>query len=88
MHEKDKKPSPFSDYSTPLELQLKNHVPDFGSNYLHDRAAGKFTEVIASIEQDKPAESISKARYYSVLNDGGTDSSVIEQELIYILFFG
>ena len=74
-----KRERPFSDYSSLLELQSKNHLPDF-------RAAGKFTEVIASIEQDKLAENISKARYYLVLNDGCADSSVREQELIYIHF--
>ena len=101
MHEKDKKnlrtkfntayylakrERPFSDYPSLLELQTKNHVPDFGSSYLNDRAAAKFTKVIASVEKDKLAESISKARYYSILNDGSTDSSVNEKELVYILF--
>ena len=28
-----------------------------------------------------------RANYHSILMDGSTDSSVVEQELIYVLFF-
>ena len=31
-------------------------------------------------------EKLAKARYYSVLNDGSSDTSVSEKELVYILF--
>ena len=101
MHEKDKQnmrikfnmthrlakhERPFSDYNGLLKLQTKNNVPQFGKSYLNDKAAAQFTDDIAKIEKENPQESLSKARYFSVLNDGRADSSVTGQELIYVLF--
>ena len=33
------------------------------------------------------AESVANARYFTCLSDGNIDSSVTEQEVVYILFF-
>ena len=41
-------------------------------------------DFIGKVEKDKLGESLTKARYYSVLNDGSVDSSVQEQELVYV----
>ena len=81
-----KKERPFSDYKNLLDLQLKNDVPKFGTSYTHERAAANFTDYIANAEKNNLSKALSKARYYSVLNDGSTDTGVNEQELVYLLF--
>ena len=67
---------PYSDYAGLLELQTKYCVPYYGNSYLNDRAACTFTEAFANVEKENLAESISKSRYYSVLNDGSTELSI------------
>ena len=81
-----KQERPFVDYPEQLKLLKKNKGPDFGTSYLTDRAAALFAESIAEVEQKKLIDNLKKVRYYSVLNDGSTDSSVTEQELVYALF--
>ena len=81
-----KQERPFLDYPELLKLHLKNKGPEFGTSYKTDRAAAEFTEVIAEVERKKMVNYLSKARYFSVLNDGSSDSSVSEKELVYALF--
>ena len=45
-----------------------------------------FADYIGKIMREDLQELICKANYFSVLSDGSTDSSVSEQETIYILF--
>ena len=75
-----KNEKPFSDYPDLLALQEKNGV-DKQSGYRTPQAAASFIDFIA--EQCK---TLVKARYYSILTDGSTDTSVTEQELIYVMF--
>lgn len=81
-----KQERPFVDYPEQLKLLKKNKGPDCGKSYLTDRAAALFAESIGEIEKNKLIDNFKKVRYYSVLNDGSTDSSVTEQELVYALF--
>ena len=57
-----------------------------GRAYLTDGKAAEFTDYIAKVTKDSLAKDISNSRFYACLNDGSTDSSVIEQELVYVLF--
>lgn len=45
-----------------------------------------FTDYIAQVSRDSLAKHISNARFYACLNDGSTDASVTEQELVYVLY--
>ena len=81
-----KQEHPFSDYPQLLKLQTKNRVKPIGSSYLHERAAATFAEVIGYVHHRSLKEKLAKARYYSVLNDGSSDTSVSEKELVYVLF--
>ena len=81
-----KKERPFRDYPDLLKLQTKNNIPKFGESYNTDRAAAVFTDYIGKAEKDELFDAISKGSYFSVLTDGSTDTSVQEQELIYVLF--
>ena len=55
-------------------------------SYAHERAAAVFTDYITAVEQDELAKALSKGSYFSVLSDGSTDNSVLERELVYVLF--
>ena len=76
---------PHSDYSILLSLHKKNRVK-VGTSYLNNQAATNFTYHIAEVTHESLQKDVAKANFYSVLNNGSTDSGVIEQELIYVLF--
>jgi hypothetical protein len=77
---------PFTDFPELLKLQSKNKVMYIGESYTTDRAATKFVNVIGEITRESLNADLAKARYYSILNDGSTDMSTTEQELVYVLF--
>ena len=77
---------PFTDFPELLKLQSKNKVMYIGESYTTDRAAAKFVNVIGQITRESLNADLAKARYYSILNDGSTDVSTTEQELVYVLF--
>lgn len=74
-----KKERPFSDYPDLLKLQLKNNVPKFGESYKHERAAATFTEHIAKVDKENLGKTLAKTRYYSLLNDGSTDTGFVSK---------
>ena len=82
---------PYSDYPKLLELQTKNMVPELQKrkvflSYATDDAGALFGDYIGKSMMQTLKDDISKINYYSVLTDGSTDSSVTEQEAIYVLF--
>ena len=81
-----KQERPYADYPSLLELQNKNGVQKIGKSYLNDRAAAQFIHSIAETMKSNLSKDLANCRYYSVLNDGSTDSSTTEQELVYILY--
>lgn len=80
-----KQERPFSDYPELLSLQQKNGVKKFESNN-NDRATGNFCDATGKTLKDALVKDLVDAKYYSLLTDGSTDSGVLEQELIYVLF--
>ena len=81
-----KKERPFIDYPDLLKLQAKNGIENFGSSYRNADASAYFGDYTGKVLREDLKNLISKSNYYSVLSDGSTDSSVREQETIYILF--
>ena len=81
-----KKERPFTDYPDLHNLQTRNGISKLGHSYLTLDAAAYFADYIGKVMREDLQELICKANYFSVLSDGSTDSSVSEQELIYILF--
>ena len=75
-----KKERPYSDYADLLALEEKNDMK-VTKGYKTDRAAASFVYVIGQSMKDSFA-----ASYYSLLIDGSTSTSIIEQEVIYVLF--
>ena len=82
---------PYTDYPKLLELQSKNHVPELlnaktKKSYATDDTGALFGDFIGKFTLERLKKDLSKVHYYSVLTDGSTDSSVTEQEAMYILF--
>ena len=67
-------------------MQAKNRIENFGSSYGNADPSAYFGDFIGKVLCEDLKNLISKSNYYSVLSGGSTDSSVREQETIYILF--
>ena len=63
-----------------------NSVMKIRESYTTDRAAAKFVDVIGKVIRESLKADLEKVRQYSVLNDGSTDVSVIEQKMHAICF--
>ena len=68
-----------------LNSRKKTDVKFCGS-YRNERAAANFVDTCSKILKDELITDLKNANYYSVLMDGSTDSSVIGQVLVYVLF--
>ena len=54
--------------------------------YATDDAGALFGDYIGEVKVESFKKDFAKATYYSVLTDGSTDTSIIEEEAIYVLF--
>jgi hypothetical protein len=78
------------------ELPFKKYVPicqllekcgvDLGNSYRTDRSAAELSDYISGVMKGTLEKDLKDVRYYSVLCDGSTDTSVKSQELFYILY--
>ena len=82
-----KQERPFLDFSNLLKLQEKNKTPGIKACYRNDRACGNFIDSIGKVIKENISKDLAKARYFCVLSDGSTDTSILEEELVYILYF-
>lgn len=87
-----KKGKPMSDYETHMELHLMNHdligsdYINIGTNYLTEKSAREFLMNIAAVMKTEATQELKRARFYTVLADGSTDCSVIEQYVVLLRF--
>ena len=77
---------PFSDCPEVLELQEKNGVRDIGKAYLTDKKCAEFTKYVAHVIRTELDTDLKNCNYFTCLNDGSTDSSITEQEIIDVLY--
>ena len=54
--------------------------------YCSDKAAAEFVNCVWKDMKEDFVKDILNARYYSILTDGSTDASILEQEVLYVLF--
>ena len=54
--------------------------------FRNDQAAGNFLDVIGKVTMDSLQKDLANAYYFCVLSDSSTNSSVIKEELVYLLF--
>ena len=78
---------PFTKYPAVLELE-KRHGVSLGTAYATEHKCRDFTIVIGESMRDSVLDTLRKLRYLAVLMDGSTDSSVVEKEVIYMMFIG
>ena len=54
--------------------------------FRNDQAAGNFLDVIGKVTMDSLQKDLANTHYFCVLSDSSTNSSVIKEELVYLLF--
>ena len=69
-------------------MHAKNGIENFSLRYGNADASAYFGDYIGKVLHEDLKNLISKSNYYLVLSDSSTDSSLTEQETIYILFIG
>ena len=68
-----------------LELQEKNGVRDIGKVYFTDKKCAEFNKYIVNVIRTE-LDDLKNCNYFTSVNDGSTDSSITEQEVIYVLY--
>ena len=76
---------PFTDFLWQCALDDKKKV-DIGISYRSDKEAHTFVHYIAEVERMNLVSDLKKAKFFSVICDGSTDSSITEQEIVYVQF--
>ena len=66
-------------------MHAKNGIENFGSSYGNTDASAYFGDYIGKVLYEDLKNLISKSNCYLVLSDSSIDSSLTEQETIYIL---
>ena len=59
---------------------------DVGDTYRNDKSCREFISAIADVERENIEMKLKEASFISVLSDGSTDVSVIENEIVYVHF--
>ena len=82
---------PYIDYPKLLELQKRHNAPELLKKQTElacpiSDAGGIFGDFIGKYLTEELEKDIGRINYFSVLTDGSTDESVVEQEAIYIIF--
>ena len=81
-----KKENPSTDCPDLFNLQTKNRICKLGASYSTPDTSAYFADYIGKIMCEDLKKLISKANYLSVLSDDCTDSTVTEQEMIFVIF--
>ena len=82
-----KKNRPFTDFPTVCSIQEKNGLIGLLCElYIIDKAAKHFTSSIAKTLRQKTAADLHKTRFVSVMSDGSTDTTIVEQEVVYVQY--
>ena len=68
-----------------IEISKKKKEKKFISD-LNDQAAARFINVVDEMLKNYLADQVRKCKYISVLIDDSTDTAVIEEEMVYLLF--
>ena len=75
----------FTKYPALVEVE-NHHGIAIGNTYTTEHKCREFTCIIGETMRDEILASLKQAKYFSILMDGSTDSSVIEKELIYVMY--
>ena len=75
----------FSKYSKLCELEARHGVT-VGSAYTNEAAGKTFVHYIAETKKQELAKALAKAKYFSLLMDGSTDSGNNKNELLMVVY--
>ena len=81
-----KKGRPFTHYPDLLNLQTKNGISKLGASYSTPDASAYFSDYVGKVMHEDLKKLISKAKYFSELYDGSTDSAATEQKRFMFFF--
>lgn len=70
----------------PLCALEEKHGINLGSGYKNDKACATFVEYIAQEQRELLANTLSKAKFFSIQSDGSTDAANVENELFVALY--
>lgn len=74
---------PFSDFVWQCQLDKAKGL-NIGATYINDKSARLFTQAIADTERERVKTEVEGSKFASILSDGATDSSVTENEIVYV----
>ena len=72
--------------NTAYGLEKNGLVSLRGEIYITNKAVKHFTSSIAKTLRQKKAADLHKARFVSVMSDGSTDTTIVEQEVVYVRY--
>ena len=76
---------PFYIFPQLCSLQKKNGL-SLGNTYMNDHACKEFCKHISNTFRADVIDSLSTAKFISIMADGGTDVSCLEEEIVYVRF--
>jgi hypothetical protein len=76
---------PYSDFAWLCQLDKRKGL-SVGETYLNDKNCKIFTHAIALHERQKIKQEIENSPFVSILCDGSTDSSITNNEIIYLRY--
>ena len=76
---------PYSDYTFLCDVQKKNGA-DLGNDHLSRDTCVVFQNSISNVLLNETKANLKNVRYFSVMSDSSTDSSVIDQEGILLRY--
>ncbi len=84
-HAMAKNSRPISDFVWLCEVDELKGL-DIGTSYRNSNSAKEFLLAISEVERQKIECLLTKAKYATIMSDGSTDVSVVENEIVYIHF--
>ena len=76
---------PFSKYPAILEVE-KHHGVDVSNTCNTEHKWKEFTCLIGETMRSEVLDALKQANYISILMDGSTDCSVVEKELVFVMY--
>ena len=76
---------PYSDFAWLCRLEKRKGL-NVGESYLNDKNCKIFTHAIALHERQKIRQAIENSPFVSILYDGSTESSITDNEIIYLRY--
>lgn len=80
-----KKCRPVSDFQWMCQVDVKKGV-DIGQTYRNDKSCKEFIVAMAEVVRKDIEDDLREAKFVSIMSDGSTDVSTIENEICYVHF--